>query len=53
MEGGGILLGFVEPGRPITANGVSINGENASGTRGNRRRYQIRMKRKVLACDEN
>jgi hypothetical protein len=32
---------FVEPGRPVTANGVSINGEIASGTRGNRRRYRI------------
>ena len=45
--------GLAVPGRPVTANGVSTNGENASGTRESRRRYQIRMKQKVLVCDEN
>ena len=48
VEGKGIRLGFEEPGRPVTANGVSANGENALGTRENRRRYQIRMLRRVF-----
>ena len=33
VEGIGILLRFGDPGRPVTANGVSINGENALETR--------------------
>ena len=38
VEGVGIRLRFGEPGRPVTANGVSLNGENASRTRESRRR---------------
>ena len=53
VEGDFGHLRLAVPGRPVTANGVSTNGENASGTRENRRRSQIRMKEKVLVCDEN
>ena len=38
VEGVGIRLRFREPGRPVTANGVSLNGENASRTRESHRR---------------
>ena len=38
VEGVGIRLRFGEPGRPVTANGVSLNGENASRTRESHRR---------------
>ena len=48
VEGVGIRLRFGEPGRPVTANGVSLNGKNASGTRESRCRYQIRMKHYVF-----
>ena len=48
VEGVGIRLRFGEPGRPVTANGVSTKGENASGTRESRCRYQIRMKHDVF-----
>ena len=53
VEGDFEHLRLAIPGRPVTANGVSTNGENASGTRENCRRSQIRMKEKVLICDEN
>ena len=36
VEGVGVRLRFGEPGRPVTANGVSLNGENASRTRESR-----------------
>ena len=48
VEGVGIRLRFGEPGHPVMANGVSLNGENTSGTRESRCRYQIRMKHDVF-----
>ena len=39
-------------GCPVTANRVSINGENASGTCEKCHRYLTQMKQRVLVCDE-
>jgi hypothetical protein len=44
---------FVEPGRPVTANGVSTKGENASETREKRRRWRIWMRLRVFVRNEN
>jgi hypothetical protein len=44
---------FVEPGRPVMANKVSVNGENASGTRENVVGSETERNREFSYVDEN